>query len=225
MLKEVSRRDFLRKSVLGSITAGVALYGMDKILRGPNNALADGSSTTAYVPTALSAAEYATVNAVAARIIPEECDHAGATKAKVGRFIDSALGDKYDYKQSSQLSAYQAGVVSLDAACVTAYGANFVNLTDTQKDAILTSCEDNLLGASLKSFFTLINMHTWEGFLSHKKYGGNANNSGWDAIGYVPSIDEMAEGSLSKVEGGCYQCHDFGNPNTGEHWLLPGIHD
>lgn len=219
MFKECSRRDFMKKSILSGLTAGAVIYGLEKIVTSPDKALAAD-----YVPTALNAHEYATVVAVADRIIPEECQtpggnkvNAGATMANVGRFIDSALGDVYDYKQSSQLSAYQAGVANLDAASNSVYAMTFVNLTETQKDAILTGCDDSVYGASLKSFFTLINMHTWEGFLSLPKYGGNTNFKGWDAIGYVsnPMMDDIFE-----TNGGCYQCHDFGNPNTLEHWLI-----
>ena len=101
-------------------------------------------------------------------------------------------------------SKYAEGIRELDRRSRSQFGAEFVRLTCEQQDRILAGMEhpalQNEAGADeAKSaepalqqtnaevdldFFSLLALHTRQGFYSDPIYGGNKNRVGWKLIGF-----------------------------------------
>jgi gluconate 2-dehydrogenase gamma chain len=101
-------------------------------------------------------------------------------------------------------SKYVEGIRELDRRSRSRFGAEFVRLTCEQQDRILAGMEhpalQNEAGADeAKSaepalqqtsaevdldFFSLLALHTRQGFYSDPIYGGNKNRVGWKLIGF-----------------------------------------
>ena len=104
----------------------------------------------------------------------------------------------------SSASKYVEGIRELDRRSQSQFGAEFVRLTCEQQDRILAGMEhpalQNEAGAEeAKSaepalqqtnaevdldFFSLLALHTRQGFYSDPIYGGNKNRVGWKLIGF-----------------------------------------
>jgi gluconate 2-dehydrogenase gamma chain len=94
---------------------------------------ADQSSVAAaapYRPVFFTAAEYACVVAVAARIIPSD-DTPGATEAGVGQYIDEVIKDNPRIQ-----TIYREALAKLN-------DARFTKLSASQQDAILQKLNDD----------------------------------------------------------------------------------
>src|SRR5690606_28624535 len=84
-----------------------------------------------YTPTALTDAEFTTLKAAIARLIPADELGPGAVEAGVQIFIDRALAGPY----AATLPLYQAGLAALDQAA----GADgFSGLSPERQDELLT---------------------------------------------------------------------------------------
>jgi len=99
---------------------------------------------------------------------------------------------------------YVDGVIELDRRSQSQFGAEFVRLTSEQQDRILAWMEQPTLQSragteEAKSaepalqqtnaevdldFFSLLALHTRQGFYSDPIYGGNKNRVGWRLIGF-----------------------------------------
>ena len=99
---------------------------------------------------------------------------------------------------------YVDGVIELDRRSQSQFGAEFVRLTSEQQDRILAWMEQpalpNRAGTEeAKSaepalqqtnaevdldFFSLLALHTRQGFYADPVYGGNKNRVGWKLIGF-----------------------------------------
>jgi gluconate 2-dehydrogenase gamma chain len=121
----------------------------------------------------LTAEEGATLDAIAARLIPSDGNGPGATEARATRYIDRALGGAL----ADSREAYRTGLADIDAAARASKGAPFARLSAADQDAILMQMEST-------PFFTLVRAHTIQGTFGDPFYGGNANFAGWDLIRY-----------------------------------------
>jgi gluconate 2-dehydrogenase gamma chain len=167
----LSRREILKR--LGIAGVAVALPELSRVLLFQRDVHAQQRSSGASQPQTLSAAEFATLTAVCARIIPTDANGPGATEARASHYIDGALGGWL----APSRAAYSAGLVALDEAAVARNGRRFIELAAADQDAVLTTLEQT-------PFFALVRTHTIQGTFCDPAYGGNANFIGWNLIGY-----------------------------------------
>ena len=160
------------------LRGGAALGAVTAI---PPAVLAQAARAAPYVN--LSPAEAATLEAVVARLIPNDGNGPGALEAGASRYIDGALGDAL----AAHRPAYAAGLAALDAYARTAAGAAFAELAPERQDAVLTDLEQNRATGftpSSAAFFDLVLGHTLEGTFGDPNYGGNRDFIGWELLGY-----------------------------------------
>ena len=173
----LSRRDFL---VRGSLY-GSGLWIAANLPRPKALAAAQASRQ----PASLSGGEWATVEAITARIIPTD-ELPGAREADCVNFIDKALANE----DAQALPLYQQGVRGIDAVAAQRFGKPFAALEPGQQDAVLAALEsgdspgwpDGPIPAPV--FFETVRAHTIIGFLADPKYGGNRDHAGWRVTGY-----------------------------------------
>jgi hypothetical protein len=129
-----SRREFLKDTTGAAMGAMFVSLGWDT-LAGVHRALA---ATPDAAAGALSGAQLNTLTAVADRLIPSVDGLAGATQAKVARFIDRVLADFLgDLKPP-----IVGGLAAIEGAAAKAHrGAAFTALTPAQQDAALTGLQ------------------------------------------------------------------------------------
>jgi gluconate 2-dehydrogenase gamma chain len=135
--------------------------------------------------------EAATVEAMAARIIPGTPDDPGAREAEVIVYIDRALAGAYRDLQP----LYRRGLQELDAQARARFGRPFLELAEPQQDQML----EELLGVPtptldaldadeattlLAYFAAVVHQHTIEGMFGDPAYGGNKGAVGWRLIGF-----------------------------------------
>jgi len=174
---ELSRRQLLVRSlwVGGGIAAGFQLPR-------PRAVAAAAASDT---PLIFSAAEWATAEAITARLIPTDHEP-GAVEAGCVNFIDKALANE----DADLRSLYTAGLLGIDAVAQADGGDRFVSLPAEKQDVVLRALEDGNAAAwpagepTSPEFFAQIWQHTLWGFLAEPKYGGNRDFAGWRVMGY-----------------------------------------
>ena len=190
----LTRRDFVRTSMLYG--AG-ALLSFD--VARPETARAAAASTD---PVTFNAHEWATVEALTARILPSD-EEPGALEANCVNFIDKALA----HEDAEAKPLYQFGLQALDGVATARHQATFVALSDEQRDAILTSLESgdvpDWAGAEIPAqlFFETLRAHTIIAFLADPKYGGNRDYAGWKVAGYPGPRHRIGGYSKEQVEG------------------------
>jgi gluconate 2-dehydrogenase gamma chain len=160
---DVSRRELLKRAGLAG--ALVAAPGLGGVLQINSELLAQ--------PRTLSAAAFATLHAICARVIPTDEHGPGATEAHAAEYIDRALRGALAPSRAD----YTKGLAAVDAAAREKFSAPFAKLSPAQQDAVLTAVQDT-------PFFGLVRGHTLQGTFCDPIYGGNANFVGWDLIGY-----------------------------------------
>jgi gluconate 2-dehydrogenase gamma chain len=175
-MKDISRREFLVRSAV----YGGGLWVTMNIARPRALAAAAASSE----PTVLSREQWATVEAITARIIPTD-DTPGALEAGCVNFIDKALA----HEDSELGPRYVEGLEALDGCARARAEKRFVELPAAEQDALLAQLQDGTAAewkASFSSvaFFDMVRVHTVFGFLADPKHGGNRDYAGWKAIGY-----------------------------------------
>ncbi|MBI3048052.1 MAG: gluconate 2-dehydrogenase subunit 3 family protein [Acidobacteria bacterium] len=181
----LSRRELLARTV--RFGAGAIVPVEMLVRRMPDNAApaaAAANQAAAREPLeTLTAAETATLDAIAARLIPTDENGPGATEARATRYIDRALGGAL----ADAREAYRTGLAAVDAWARASKSAPFAQLSAADQDAILTQMESNTAAGftpDAATFFNLVRMHTIQGTFCDPYYGGNANFVGWDLIGY-----------------------------------------
>jgi gluconate 2-dehydrogenase gamma chain len=152
--------------------------------------------------------EAAIVEAFVDRLIPPDPQTPGGKDIGCAVFIDRQLagpygrnedlymmgpfqqGTKQQGPQSPLTGAqqYRKALAALDDACSGKYGGkSFAELSDGQKDEVITGLENGsfkLNGFDGQSFFTLILTDTRNGFLADPIYGGNRDLAAWKMIGF-----------------------------------------
>jgi gluconate 2-dehydrogenase gamma chain len=127
-------------------------------------------------PVALSTLqpdEAAGLEAIAARILPEDESGPGAISGGVIAFMDRELGAS----RAEWLDLLREGLQELEAQARSQYGSNFAALESTQQDALLRSIESS-------SFFGTVRTLTMAGMFALPQYGGNRDHAGYALIGF-----------------------------------------
>jgi hypothetical protein len=176
-VSELSRRQLLARGLLfgGGLAVGIGLPRP--------RALAAAAESSQ--PEVLSSHEWATVDAIAARLIPTDHEP-GAREAGCVNFIDKALANE----DAAARPVYTAGLAGIDRVAGAQAGAAFIDLEPEAQDGVLRSVEDGQARAwpkgdpSSADFFSQIWMHTLWGFLAEPRYGGNRDFAGWRVLGY-----------------------------------------
>ncbi len=168
-----SRPDAGRRRFVGST---VALLGVSWVqLQWPlvvraaeaaAGAMAQGSAFAFLDP-----AEAADLEAIAARIIPDD-DTPGARAAGVIYFIDQAMGGF----MAPAADELRTGLAQLNQS-LGEDGRRFAQLSESDQDAALTAIEHG-------GFFDLVRFLTLAGFLCLPTQGGNRGAVGWKLIGF-----------------------------------------
>ncbi len=173
----LSRRSFLRD---GSLFGGGLWLAAQ--LPWPRAALAAAESSE---PSTLSAAEWKTLEAITARILPTDHEP-GAREAGCTNFIDKALANE----EAAARPLYRGGLRGTDVASRAGFGRTFVELTEAEQDSLLTALEAGRAkgwpadAGPSAAFFETVRVHTILGFLANPKYGGNRDYAGWRVTHY-----------------------------------------
>ncbi len=176
-MSALSRRQLIVRGLWlgGAVAAGVHLPRP--------RALAAAAASDA--PEVLSPAQWRTVEAITARLIPTDHEP-GAREAGCVNFIDKALATE----DAAALPVYTDGLRGVDAVARAEGGASFVELDAEKQDAVLRAVEDGGSAAwptgdlASPDFFAQIHIHTLWGFLAEPVYGGNRDHAGWRVLGY-----------------------------------------
>jgi gluconate 2-dehydrogenase gamma chain len=203
-----TRRDvFRRAGVLGmllSVPAGLLEAGTARAKTKPPTVHVQ-PTPPAQVQGALTPAEYATLAAIAAQIVPTDASGPGAAEAGAAQYInlslagwphvrDSLAATYAGTSVSTFLPVYQAGLAATDAYAQASQGAPFVALSPAQQDTVLANLQagratGNFIGAAEQAagsatFFTNVRAHVLQGMLCDPYYGGNQGFIGWKWVGY-----------------------------------------
>jgi hypothetical protein len=160
-MSEITRRDALQRLTLAFAAAGV----VDPADAGIAHHAARQAARAAggYVPTALSATQFAALDRLTDLILPADGDKPGARQAAVAAWIDTMLAVSDPLK-----ARYTAGLAWLDTA-IAAHGAtDFVSATPAQQAALLDAIafRKNRTPANEAGvdFFVLLRRMTCDGF-------------------------------------------------------------
>jgi gluconate 2-dehydrogenase gamma chain len=157
----MTRRDVLQRLALAIAAAGAidALDAQDAHAAVRQAAVATGAR---YVPKALSAHEFGTLERLTDLIIPAD-DKPGALQAAVAPWIDLLLSVNADLK-----ARYTTGLRWLDTAIAANGAADFVSATPAQQTALLDVIAYRRNGAPKTDagidFFVLARRMTCDGF-------------------------------------------------------------
>jgi len=176
-----------RRSFCLTLTAAypaLTLLGCQRRRPAPAEQPCEVDRRTAGSGRVLNPAEWATLEAACARILPSDKDP-GAAEADVVNFIDAQLALPH-FSAFGRL--FSAGLHKLDQLARAQGGAAFVALTPERQDRLLTRMEQGVrMGRrSSRQFFRLLVTFTLEGFLCDPVYGGNRGMAGWRFIGFEP---------------------------------------
>lgn len=143
--------------------------------------------------------EAATIDAMAARIIPGDAQDPGAREARAYLYVDRALAG---FARELQ-TFYRNGLRRLDDACVARFdGRRFVDLLEHEQDGLLGEMDvlaregaDEGLGR----LFAVVREHVVQGWFCDPVYGGNHDGVGWTSVGFPGarwgySAEQMARG-------------------------------
>jgi len=206
MSRRWSRREMLRRSAALGAVAAV-----------PANVLAQAARAAPYAN--LTAAEAATLEALVARLIPNDANGPGALEAGAARYIDGALGNAL----AAQRPAYAAGLAALDAYARSRGSASFAALSPERQDELIGDLEYNRAPGftpSSSAFFELVLGHTLEGTFGDPHYGGNQDFIGWELIGYpglrlaVTAEQQRMDAKLEPLHSSAYDHAQFDEHTT-----------
>ena len=239
-LKIFTRRDLLK----GAGLVGAAAVSLSADLLTPAEAAAatagQATRSAAAAPAReafehLTAAEADLLEAVVARLIPNDALGPGAKEARAAHYIDRALGGAL----ASSRQAYAAGLAAVDRYARISRGKPFLELSATDQDSVLIDVEAgsatgtpgaNFTGSSTQ-FFAMVLTHTRQGTFGDPYYGGNANFIGWDLLQYpgvrtmVTAVDQqnMEKSQLKPNHKSAYDYEGFNkatvhaDPQGGHH--------
>ncbi len=155
-----------------------------------------------------TAAESATAEALADRVIPPDPQTPGGKNAGCAVFIDRQLAGPYGHREGDYLQGpftkgtkqqgpqspqgpaalYRSGLAALDRHCHDHEGGRpFAQLSAQQQDSILSGLEAGTLaleGIDGKTFFQQVVKDVQQGFFADPIYGGNRDMCGWKMIGF-----------------------------------------
>lgn len=203
------RRTFLKAIGAGlPASAGAVALVADGPVSAQSKSGSGDATAARNVSQFFNSRERITVDAVVARLIPNDELGPGAKEAGVTDFLDRQLagpwgtGDNFyrqgPFRQGTPEQGYQlgltpaqvfrTGLTRLDEASARQHGGKgFAQLSAPQQDALLTSLQKgeidmgDLPGAV---FFQMMLDGTMEGFFSDPMYGGNRDMAGWKLLGF-----------------------------------------
>ena len=178
MANDLSRRELFRRSLGYGSSAWLALnLPWPRALR--------AAEDEPLVRAVFNEAEWKTVAAVTARIIPTD-EEPGAIEAGCVSFIDKALA----HEEAAQKPVYAAGFAGLEAVSKRHFEKSFVDLEPGNQDEILSALASGHAEGwpdgpvKPEHFFETLRVHTIIGFLAYPAYGGNLDYAGWRVAGY-----------------------------------------
>jgi gluconate 2-dehydrogenase gamma chain len=207
--RPISRRDLLKGAGMAG-AAAILPTGLKPAAGEPPASPVAQISPIASAPRTrrlenLTAEEGEVLEAIMARLIPNDEYGPGAVEAGVLNYIDRTLGGW----QSDSREAYRAGLEAFDRYCRMTRGAPFLELSDADKDSVLIDCE---IGAATGSgagfqgssgqFFSMIKGHVWQGMFGDPYYGGNANFAGWELLRYPGIRTAVSAADQERMERG-----------------------
>ena len=143
--------------------------------------------------------EAATIDAMAARIIPGDEQDPGGREAQAYRYVDRALAG---FARELQ-TFYRNGLRELDDACDARFGGRrFVELSEAEQDGLLGEMDALAREGSdggLGRLFAVVREHVVQGWFCDPVYGGNHGGVGWRTVGFPGarwgySAEQMARG-------------------------------
>jgi gluconate 2-dehydrogenase gamma chain len=186
-----TRRDLLRSA--GIVTAAAAapaqLFTPADAVVAPEPVQAGPAAPAREAFENFTAAESDLLEAIVARLIPNDALGPGAKEARAAHYIDRALGGAL----ASARQTYEAGLAALDRYSRSSRGKPFTELGATDQDAVLRDLETGAAAGfpgNSAQFFNLVLGHTRQGTFGDPYYGGNANFVGWDLLG-SPGVRTM----------------------------------
>jgi hypothetical protein len=189
-MSELSRRELL--------TSAAALW-VSACLPRPRALEAAAASST---PSALTPAEWRSVEAIAARIVPTDHEP-GASEAGAVNFIDKALA----HEDAAALPRYRAALRALDLVCRSRHDAAFEALAPELQDALLRELEDGTVSgwnggdADPAAFFATVREHAILGFLCEPARGGNRDYAGWRVVQFPGRVHELGGATPEQMLG------------------------
>ena len=137
----MTRNPVSRRTALKRISAGATATLLFPLLSDEGLAAFADIQKTSAAPSlkALTAQQYATVEALAEAIIPADERSPGAKQARVADYIDLLLSEADDTRRQQ----WTDGLAALDADCAARFGKPFVKLDAAQVEAVLTDASKN----------------------------------------------------------------------------------
>ena len=178
----MTRNPVSRRTALKRISAGAGAIALLPLLSDEGRAAFADIQRTAAPPSlkALTAEQYATLEALTEAIIPADERSPGAKQARVADYIDLLLSESAD---ESVRQTWLEGLAALDGEAGTRFGAPFSRLEAGQVEALLTDVSRNEAAAQktpLEAFFTTTKQATIHAYYTseigiHKelRYKGN----------------------------------------------------
>jgi len=155
----------------------------------------DSNQETTRKFTVLAPAEMETLAAIAERIFPTT-DSPGAVKIGALDYIDIALAGDY----AALVPLYRQGLGIIDRHARSKFGAQFVDLPDELKDAVLVDFEAGAIAGFTKAaeFFENVRYHVLEGIFCEPQYGGNKDMIGWRLVNFPGQQFGYADAYVNK---------------------------
>ena len=130
-----------RRSMLKALGTGVSTMALLPLISEEGALAFEAIQRKGAAPKlkALTAAQYATVEAFSEAIIPTDAHSPGAKAARVADYIDLLLSES----DAALRNTWTQGLTALDEATTAKYKAPFVKLTPAQVNAFLTEISAN----------------------------------------------------------------------------------
>ena len=182
----MTRNPVSRRTALKRISAGAGAVALLPFLSDEGLAAFADIQKTGAAPSlkALTAEQYATLEALTEAIIPADERSPGAKQARVADYIDLLLSEADETRRQE----WTEGLAALDADAATRFGKPFVKLDPAQVEAVLTDASKNEKAPALQKsernalelFFVTAKQATIQGYYTSEigihqelKYKGN----------------------------------------------------
>ena len=153
-----------RRSMLKAIATGVSTMALLPLISEEGALAFEAIQRANAAPQlkALTAAQYATVDAFTEAIIPTDAHSPGASAARVADYIDLLLSESDEALRNT----WTQGLVSLDEAAVAQFKVPFAKLAPAQVEAFLTAISANELQPKtpVEQFFRVTKDATIRGY-------------------------------------------------------------
>jgi hypothetical protein len=141
MTVPMTRNPVSRRTALKRISAGASAIALFPLLSDEGLAAFADIQRTSAAPSlkALTAEQYATLEALTEAIIPADERSPGAKQARVADYIDLLLSEADDTRRQQ----WTEGLAALDAEAAARFGRPFVKLDAAQVEAVLIDASKN----------------------------------------------------------------------------------